>query len=56
MPKSYRRNADEMLNNVCQKADAKNQMLITVCQKTDAKDQCTHDLSNISTDRESHEI
>ena len=33
MPKSYRRNADEMLNTVCQKADAKNQMLITVCQK-----------------------
>ena len=45
-----------MLNTVCQKADAKNQMLITVCQKTHAKDQCKHDLLNISTDTESHEI
>ena len=27
------RNADEMLNAICQKADAKTQMLNTVCQK-----------------------
>ena len=32
MPKSYRRNADEMLDTVCQKAAAKNQMLNTVCK------------------------
>ena len=27
MPKRYRGNADEMLNTICQKADATNQML-----------------------------
>ena len=53
MPKSYRRNADEMLfktDNVCQKVDAKKQMLNTVCQNSRAKNQmlkkCKHDLSS----------
>ena len=53
MPKSYRRNADEMLfktDTVCQEADAKTQMLNAVCQKTHAKNQmlkkCKHDLSS----------
>ena len=53
MPKSYRRNADEMLfktDNVCQKVDAKKQMLNTVCQNSHAKNQmlkkCKQDLSS----------
>ena len=53
MPKSYRRNAEEMLfktDNVCLKVDAKKQMLNTVCQNTHAKNQmlkkCKHDLSS----------
>ena len=41
MPKSYLRNADEMLfetDDLCQKADAKNQVLNTLCQKSNAKE------------------
>ena len=53
MPKSYRRNANEMLfktDNVCQKVDAKRQMQNTVCQNTHAKNQmlkkCKRNLSS----------
>ena len=62
MPKSYRRNADEMIfktDNVCQKADAKKQMPNTVCQITHAENQmlkkCKHDLSR-KQHGEGHEI
>ena len=54
MPKSYHRNADEMLFETDKK-----QMLNTVCQNTHAKTQmlkkCKHDLSS-NQHRESHEI
>ena len=62
MPKSYRRNADEMLNTVCHNADAINQMLNTVCQKTHAKIKCKRNVNMfyqvyiISAHGKSHEI
>ena len=57
MPKSYRRNADEMLNTKCLKQMQKPNAKYCMPKKKPAKNQmvkkCRHDLSSISTHRKS---